>query len=83
MGRELEYYHENKLIINLKRKLKYKLKTNKISEFQYNLEMQRLNNNLKDQYINEELVTEIVNLLDDCNYNELLLLKKEIEKRFN
>lgn len=80
MSRELKYYHNNKHIINSKRKLRYELKTNKISKIQFDIAINSLNNTLNIKNVDEELLTDIFTNLDDCYYNELCLIEIQINK---
>ena len=81
MSKELKYYHKNKDIINLKRKLKYKLDSKKISLEEYIIQLdliESVDKNIKDN--------EMIKLKDDLkklqkyDISELIILKKYIEK---
>ena len=83
MSKGLEYYRANKYKINQKRRLKYDLLTNKLTQIQFDIAINRVDDNINIKSINEELLTNIFSQLDECYYNELCLLEKQISKLKN
>lgn len=81
MDRSLKYYYENRDIINKKRRLNYSLQKGKITRPQFDLEVQKIYNNIRDSNIDKDRLNDIFRILDECTYNELLIVGEHIKRK--